>query len=70
MAHCSVHFSRYYEAISCTNLILCKYTQYENYPVRYASFLSFAAFNKNKLLSAHATTIALLLFRYVDESVT
>ena len=38
--------------------------------VRYASFLSFAAFNKNKLLSVHATTIALLLFRYFDESVT
>jgi hypothetical protein len=37
--------------------------------VRYASFLSFAAFNKNILLSADATTIALLVFRYFDESV-
>ena len=37
--------------------------------VRYASFLSFAGFNKT-LLSADATTIALLLFRYSDESVT
>ena len=38
--------------------------------VRYASFLSYAAFNKHILLSADATTIALLLFRYFDESVT
>ena len=28
MAHCSPHFSRYYEAISCTNLIMYKDTQY------------------------------------------